>query len=370
MDRRGFFQKLIKLAVSGASIHLGQVSGLFSWGFSGGGTESCCYLKQPDKSTRCLVCPHGCTLKNGDFGLCRTRTNINGIQRNTAYQNPCIVDVVPIEMSPLYHFLPSTNAFSLTTGGCNLKCLYCQNWTISQLKPSQTRNLDVPAGKAVELTLSKNCRSIVFSYGEPVCYLEYADEIGELARKEGLKVNWVTAGYINKEPLQRVNRFVDAYTVTLKAFNDKVYRDLTGVNLKPVLNTLNDIVVSGKWLEIVNLVVPTYNDDIRDIRKMCRWIKKNLGPDVPLHFGRFHPKYKLSKLPSTPIRNMEEARQSAFEEGMKHVYLSNVSPHDGNNTYCSGCGTALIKRLGFSVIEMKLKEGVCPKCSRKLPGIF
>ena len=360
----------MKFAAAGVCTQLGQTASLFGWGFSGEGKESYFYKKLSKNLVKCLICPHGCIIKPGEYGICNTRMNQSGIEINTGYGNPCILEVVPIEMSPLYHFLPSTNAFSLTTGGCNLKCLYCQNWTISQLKPHQTRNMDVSSVEAVKLAEKKQCKSIVFSYGEPVCYMEYADEIAQIARGNDIRINWVTAGYMNKDPLKKISRFIDAYTVTLKAFSDSSYKKLTGIKLKPVLNTISEIQSMGKWLEIVNLIVPTYNDGLKDIRKMCRWIKRNLGADVPLHFGRFQPKYKLTNLPATPKKTVEAARQIGFDEGLNYVYISNISPHDGNNTYCPKCGKTLIKRLGFSVIENNLKGNKCCKCGHKIPGIF
>ncbi len=338
---------------------------------AGGYPEAKYYDKLSGKQVHCMLCPMQHVLDDGETGPCRTRKNHGGVLKTHAYENPAIIKVDPIEKLPSTHFLPDTKTLTIATGGCTLRCLYCQNWQQSQSAPEALKTVDLPAAEAVKRALGKEIKAIAFSYTEPFVFYEYALEIAKKAKEKKMRVAIATGGYIEEKPLVELCKYVDAITVGLKGFTEKCYEKLTSRSLDNVKKTLQTIKKKTKvWLEITNLVVPTYNDDRKMITEMCKWIKKNLGTDVPLHFGRFVPKYKLKNLPQTPLKSLEEARQIGLKEGLRFVYISNVAPHEGNNTYCPGCKKPLIKRVGFKVLENEIKDGKCRFCGRKIPGVW
>ncbi|MBC2715901.1 MAG: AmmeMemoRadiSam system radical SAM enzyme [Desulfobacteraceae bacterium] len=340
------------------------------------------YKKLSGKRVQCTLCPMEHVLANGERGPCRTRENHQGTLLTHAYNNPAIIKIDPMEKLPSTHFLPDTKTLTIATGGCNLHCLYCQNWQQSQSRPEDLKTIDLSAVEAVKQALGKEIKTIAFSYTEPFMFYEYAIEIAKKAKEKGMRIAIATGGYINEKPLLELCKHADIITVGLKAFTEECYEKLTERSLEHVLETIKTIkkgsLEKGKkkekeklpCLEITNLIVPTYNDKKKMIREMCQWIKKELGEDVPLHFGRFVPRYKLKNLPQAPLRSLEEAREIAFEEGIRFVYLSNVAPHDGNNTYCPKCKKAIIKRIGFKVLENNLKDGKCKFCDQKIPGVW
>jgi pyruvate formate lyase activating enzyme len=330
------------------------------------------YYKQLSESrTQCFICPLNCILKPGETCFCRTRTNYKGRLICHAYNNPCIViPDDPIEKLPLNHFMPGENTLALGTGGCNLRCLYCQNWKYSQAKPHDLETINLPKQKAVKHALKKKVRIMAYTFTEPVVFLEYMVEIAELAKKKGMKNVCATAGFINKRALKDLCKLIDGFAVALKAFNEKFYEKVCGQSLKPILKALETIKSQRRWLEVVYLVVPTYNDDLKEIEKMCKWYRKNLGSDTPLHFGRFVPEYKLKDLPRTPQQTLEKCRDIGLDAGIKYVYIFNLSPHEGNNTFCPKCKTPVIQRLGFKILTNNMKNGRCGKCRKKIPGIW
>ncbi len=319
---------------------------------------------------KCTLCPHECLLENYQIGLCRTRMNMEGKLITLAYGKPCSVHVDPIEKKPIFHMLPGTGAFSLATAGCNLSCKFCQNWGISQASPEKMRNLDLPPERVVALAREKGCRSIAYTYSEPSVFYEYMLETSRLARQAGIRNIWVTAGYINPEPLKKLATVMDAANIDIKAFDENFYRDICGASLKPVLAATELACSLGMWVELTNLIVPTLNDDPAMIRKLCRWIRATLGPDVPLHFSRFYPEYKLKNLPPTPLETLNLARNIAREEGINYVYTGNVPYDENSDTICPQCGQKLVRRIGYVVAECRIREGYCFKCSRKIPGIW
>jgi pyruvate formate lyase activating enzyme len=274
--------------------------------------------------TQCFVCPLNCILNPGETCFCRTRTNHDGKLFSHAYDNPCILTVDPIEKLPLAHFLPGESSLSLAVGGCNLRCLYCQNWQQSQAKPDEIRTFDLPRDKAVEGAKKKEVRVLAYAYTEPVAFLEYAMDVSALAREKGLKNVVASALFVNPDPLRELCKTTDAFAAGLKGFDEKFYEKALGVPLKPVLQALEVIKEEGVWLEIVNLVVPGYNDDLAKVKEMAEWIRKTLGTKVPLHFGRFVPEYRLKDLPRTPVPTLEKCRQLALDAGLEHVYIFNV----------------------------------------------
>ncbi|MEW6745431.1 MAG: AmmeMemoRadiSam system radical SAM enzyme [Planctomycetota bacterium] len=328
------------------------------------------YTKLSQDRTQCFICPLLCILKPGETCFCRTRNNVDGRLVSFAYNNPCLLSIDPIEKMPLAHFLPGTETLSLAVGGCNLRCLYCQNWEQSQTRPERLQTFDLPKEKAVEGAEHKSCATMAYTYTEPVVFLEYMRDVSALAKERGLRNVCATALFVEPSPLREVARTIDAFTVSLKSFDEKFYDKVCGSRLKPVLEALVVLKEEKVWTEVVTLVVPTYNDDLATIRKQCKWHRKNLGAETPLHFGRFVPQYKLQDLPRTPVETLEKCCDIAKEEGLEQVYIFNVSPHDRNNTYCAKCDTLLIRRLGFKILENGLKDGKCGKCGRKVPGVW
>ncbi|MBI5956111.1 MAG: AmmeMemoRadiSam system radical SAM enzyme [Chloroflexi bacterium] len=319
---------------------------------------------------KCQLCPKGCIISDGHRGDCRVRENRRGKLHTVVYGNPCAVNNDPIEKKPFYHFYPGTLAFSISTAGCNLHCLYCQNWAISQFPPEETDNIALMPEQVVELALRNRSRSIAYTYSEPVVFYEYMLEAARLGREVGLKSIVISAGYINPGPLRELCRVVDAIKIDLKGFNETFYQKVCDASLRPVLEAMRVIVEEGVHLEIVNLIVPGLNDDEGELREMCRWIVANLGPDIPTHFSRFYPQYKLTNLPPTPVEKLERAWKIAQEEGIHYAYVGNVPGHSADNTYCARCGQLLIVRLGFSVMDNRLTEGKCGYCGNPIPGVW
>ncbi len=319
---------------------------------------------------QCLLCPAECLLADYQVGICRVRINRDGKLYSLVYGKPCAVHVDPIEKKPIFHMLPGTRSFSIATAGCNLTCQFCQNWEISQTNPEETRNADLPPEKVVEFALKKGCRSIAYTYSEPVVFFEYMLDTARLAKRRGLRNIWVTGGYINPEPLRELAPVMDAANIDLKGFTEEYYRKVCGGRLQPVLDAIVLSKQLGIMVELTNLVIPTLNDDLDRIREMCLWIKDAVGPDVPLHFSRFSPKYRLQKLPPTPLETLQRAHQVATEVGLHYVYTGNVPYDDRSNTYCPNCRRRLLARVGYSVTENVIREGACPYCDYYIAGIW
>lgn len=327
------------------------------------------FHKLQNDNIKCTLCPHECVLYSGKTGICRTRKNINGQLYTLAYANPCAVNIDPIEKKPLYHFLPNSKTFSIATAGCNLKCLNCQNASISQTTPLQTPNYTLFPHQIIEEATLNNCKSISYTYTDPIVFYEYTYHTAKLAHQNKLKNVIITAGYINEEPLKKLLKFVDAVNVDLKSFNNKIYKKISKVNLFPILNTLKTIKNAGIWLEITNLLIPGINDDTHTINTMCKWLIQNNFAETPIHFSRFFPTYKMKNTPPTPINTLEKAIKIAEKNGLKFIYAGNTTGHKNENTYCPNCNKKIISRENYSV-QKKEKLKTCPKCKEKIPGIW
>ncbi|MEW6556484.1 MAG: AmmeMemoRadiSam system radical SAM enzyme [Elusimicrobiota bacterium] len=329
------------------------------------------YEKLPNDFVKCGLCPWRCTIAPNQRGVCRTRENKDGKLYTLTYSRPCTINVDPIEKKPFFHFLPSEAAFSIATAGCNVGCKFCQNWQISKIMPDESSALYITPEDIVRTAKKSGAKVIAYTYTEPTVFYEYMIEISSLAKKEGLKNVVVSCGYINPEPLKKLLKYVDAYKVDLKSFNKKYYEDIVGAQLEPVLETIKTVKQAGVHLEIVYLVVPTLNDKPDEVRQMARWLVKNIGTDVPLHFTRFHPEYKMLNYPTTPVSTVENLRKIAMNEGLKYVYVGNVPPgNEGENTYCPKCKKLLIKRLGFYVDKNNVVNGCCKICGQKIYGVW
>jgi pyruvate formate lyase activating enzyme len=319
-------------------------------------------------NVQCQVCPNRCYLSPGDRSICRSKVNIKGKLYSLAYGNPCSLHIDPIEKKPLFHFYPGSNIFSIATTGCNFRCLNCQNWEISQRRPEDVRHYELFPKDVVKEAKKKDTISIAYTYSEAITYYEYTYDTARYAREEGLKNVLVSNGYINRGPLLELALYLDGANINLKSFDNRVYQCLNGGSLQPVLNTFKTLHREGVWFEMTTLVVPTYVDDPEMIKRMCGWILKELGPDYPLHFLRFFPQYKLTRLPLTPIKTMEQFRDLAREEGIRYVYLGNVPGHEGCNTYCHNCRKTLIERRGYSLGQFTIENGRCKFCKTLIPG--
>jgi len=319
---------------------------------------------------QCHLCPRECRLQEGQRGDCRVRINLDGELQSLVYGNPCSVHVDPIEKKPLFHVLPTSQAFSIATAGCNLHCKFCQNWQISQRPPEETHNLDLPPDAVVASALRYNCRSIAYTYSEPIVFYEYTYDTSKLAKAQGLLNVLVTAGYIQEKPLRDLCPYIDAANVDLKGITEKYYRKMCRATLKPVQEAIKTMVAEGVFVELTNLVVPTWNDRKEDFVPLCRWIVDNLGPDIPIHFSRFWPQHQLKNLPPTPLESLDLAWEIAQQEGLHYAYVGNVPAHKGNNTYCHHCGQMLIKRAGYEILENNFVNGKCPTCGTHIPGIW
>jgi len=323
---------------------------------------------------KCQLCPHECVLAPGQRGDCLSRINYQGKLVTLVYGKPVSANPYdPVEKKPLYHFLTGTRCFSIATAGCNLHCKFCQNYEISQLNPEDAdpaRVYDLPPETLVRAALGYKCRSIAYTYSEPVTFFEYTRDSQALARERGIKNILVTAGYINEEPLRELCENADGANVDLKSFSDDFYRQVCGGSLQPVLRCLEVMVNSGVWVEVTNLVVPTLNDDLDLIKRMCGWMAEHLGVDVPLHFSRFHPQYKLTHFPPTPADFLALARDAARAEGLRYVYVGNVDVPDGGATFCPRCGDPVIVRRGYAILRNNLKSGKCGNCGEPIPGVW
>ena len=355
--------------------------------------EASHYLKL-GRNVQCKLCPNTCLLSPGDRSHCRNRICRDGKLYTLAYGNACSVNVDPIEKKPLFHFLPGSNVFSFATAGCGFRCLNCQNWDISQRKPEETKD---PTGDPIRFSVETlqsvsrrdmarmtllpadaaavaqrlGCPGIAYTYSEPVVWYEYVLDTAREARRRNIKNVWVTCGFIEREALAELSPYLDAASVNLKSYSDEIYRDLNSGRLQPVLDTLIALKQAGVWVEVINLVVPTYTDKPDMIRRMCDWLLSALGPDCPLHFSRFHPAHKLQQLPSTPIEILQEARDIARHAGLHYVYIGNPQePADGETTFCPQCHRPVFTRRIFTVEPVGFQDGKCTHCSTKIAGVW
>ncbi|MEW6386602.1 MAG: AmmeMemoRadiSam system radical SAM enzyme [Thermodesulfobacteriota bacterium] len=328
------------------------------------------YRALPGKMVQCQLCPRSCEVEDGGRGDCGVRENRQGKYYTLVYGNPCAVHIDPIEKKPLFHVLPGSGSYSIATAGCNLHCKFCQNWEISQVRPEETYNFDFPPEKVVAAARETKCASIAHTYVEPFIFYEYMLDIGRLAKKAGILNVCHSAGYINDRPLADLAGVLDAACIDLKSFDNRFYQDLVDGELEPVLQTLKTLSRRRVHLEIVNLVIPDYNDKTDTLTRMCQWIREELSPLTPLHFSRFHPLHKMQNHYPTPVSTLERAREIALTEGLKYVYIGNLPGHTAESTYCHNCGKLLIARRGYMIGEMHLKDGTCAHCGAAIPGIW
>lgn len=331
--------------------------------------EAMFYEQLEGNLVRCNLCPNRCLLREGQTGICRARKNLGGKLYSLNYGKVVSANLDPIEKKPFFHVLPGSRAFSVATAGCNLRCLYCQNWQISQRSPAEIEYVRLSPQELVEKAIEAGAESIAYTYSEPIVFYEYMIETAKIAKERGLKNVIVTAGYINEEPLRELCKYADAIKVDLKGFDENFYLKITQGSFEPILNTLKTIKEEGVWLEIVNLIIPGLNDSEEEIRALSLWIKENLGEEVPLHFSRFYPNYRMKNLPPTPIETVIRAREIAKAAGLKYVYTGNVRYPEGESTFCPESGQIAIERKGYFVTKNNLTAGLCPS-GETIPGVW
>lgn len=324
-----------------------------------------------DGRVRCLACPRKCVIPEGMYGLCRSKLNVNGVLCEVNYGRMSSVALDPIEKKPLFHFMPGSVTYSIGTVGCNMFCLHCQNWMISQSDPEKFPGLSyLSPDEAVREALGYGASSIAFTYNEPtIVSMEWVCETAELAKKEGLATISVTNGYWSEEARERLIPLIDAANVDVKAFKDDFYRKVTRTPfMKPVLDTVIALKKAGKHVELTYLMIPGYNDSDDEIRAFSKWVVNEVSDETPVHFSRFFPHYKMTRVPPTPVETIKRALSIARDEGVKYVYGGNVPGDPSENTYCPKCGKLLIRRYGFSVEKCDLTEdNACPNCGERVP---
>jgi pyruvate formate lyase activating enzyme len=374
VNRRSFLKAAALPCFAAGAMRAIQGSRAAAWPAAEGDSqfvvEARYYEKLPHKKIKCKLCPRECVIDDRERGYCGVRENRGGTYYTLVYSRVVSAHIDPIEKKPFFHFHPGTLAFSMATAGCNVNCKFCQNWEISQIRPEQVRSTYAPPQKVAELAQRNQCKSIAYTYSEPVIFYEYMVDTADAGHASGVKSAVVTNGYIQADPLKKLCREVDAIKVDLKAFSEKYYKDVVNGELKPVLDALVTMRNQGVWTEIVYLVVPSLNDSDQEFKGLARWIKTNLGADVPVHYTRFQPLYLLKNLPPTPVETLERGKAIADAEGLHYAYIGNVPGHPAESTYCPKCRRVVVERVGFSVGQISIHKGRCRYCQQSIPGVW
>jgi pyruvate formate lyase activating enzyme len=332
--------------------------------------EALLYKKAEENKVFCFLCSHHCLISDGKYGICNVRENRGGTLYTHAYGKLVAQNIDPIEKKPLYHFLPGSTSFSIATAGCNFQCGFCQNWQISQVKEAKALGLgseEVKPEEVVKQAKRSGSKSISYTYTEPTIFFEYARDVGQLAKREGLYNVFVTNGYMTEEMIHMAHPFLDAANIDLKSFNDHYYRKLCKGKLEPVLKSIELMKKLGIWVEVTTLVVPGQNDSEEEFKKIARFLT-GIDPSIPWHISRFYPQYQMGELESTPMKTMNQAYEIGKEAGLHYVYLGNVMGK-GSDTHCPRCSQLLIERVGFSIRKYRVKNGNCPDCQSPIDGV-
>ena len=335
--------------------------------------EAYLYEAIEDRKVKCNLCNHRCLIKDGRRGLCAVRENQAGKLQTLVYGKLIARHVDPIEKKPLFHFLPRTLSYSIATVGCNLRCRFCQNADIAQMPidfKGKIMGNAVTARQVVEDAAASGCRSIAYTYTEPTVFFEFAYDTAKMAHARGIRNVFVTNGYMTSEAIDMIKPYLDAANVDLKAFSDDYYKDLCGARLGHVQDTLRRLKAAGVFIEVTTLIVTGLNDDPAELQQLAEFIAHDLGTDTPWHISRFHPTYKLTDRPATPVQTLARAREIGLQAGLKYVYTGNVPGDDGENTFCPGCGQKVIERWGFQVGALHITDGSCTYCGEKIDGIW
>lgn len=320
-------------------------------------------------AVQCNLCPHNCLLKEGGTGLCRVRKVVNGQLVSLVYGRPAAMGVDPIEKKPLFHMLPGAPTFSYATHGCNLRCSFCQNHSLSQVDSSVRAVRFVKPQQIVQAAADDGCKIIAHTYSEPTIYIEYALDIARLAREQGMKNVFVSNGFISPEPLREACQLLDGANIDLKAFQDATYQEHCNGRLEPVLDTIKMLHSEGVLVEVTTLLVPGLNDGPEELSKLAGFLA-GVSRSVPWHISRFHPDFKMLDRGPTSLESLQQAYAIGKEAGLQHIYVGNVRGNDSESTFCPSCDSRVIWRAGFSIRDNGLVDGRCPSCNTPIPGIW
>ena len=332
--------------------------------------EAMLYEKLSDGKVKCNLCNHRCTIKDGNYGICGVRQNIDGSLYTLVYDKIIASHIDPIEKKPLFQFYPGSTAYSIATVGCNFKCKHCQNADISQL-PVERKGYVVgermSPKEIVEAAHRSSCQSIAYTYTEPTIFFELAYETAQKAHEKGIKNIFVTNGYMTREALEEISPYLDGMNIDVKAFTEKFYKEICSARLAPVLDTITLARNLGLWVEVTTLVIPTLNDSEDELRRIAEFLR-DVDVSIPWHISQFYPTYQLTNLPRTPVETLHMARKIGLEIGLRYVYEGNV-PGRNENTYCPGCGELLIERWGYTIQKNTIIESKCPSCGSPVAGV-
>jgi len=334
--------------------------------------EAYLYEKLDDGHVRCMLCSHRCKVKTGKRGLCNVRENREGILYTNVFGKLIASNVDPIEKKPLFHVFPGSLSFSIATVGCNFRCRFCQNADIAQMPLEHGGRVmgdPVSPAEVVRAAVARKCKTIAYTYTEPTVYYEFAYETAKLAKEKGILNVFVSNGYMTAEALEMIGPYLDAANVDLKSFDDRFYKDYCGARLEPVKDTLMRMKSKGVFVEVTTLIIPGLNDSREELSSLASFLAEALGPDTPWHISRFHPTYKLTDRPVTPVETLRQAREIGLKAGLRYVYTGNVPGEEAESTFCHSCGKLLIERLGFSIKAYEIEGGKCPACSTAIAGI-
>ncbi len=321
---------------------------------------------------RCNLCAHHCRIKKGRRGICGVRENRDGTLYSLVYGRLISENIDPVEKKPLFHFLPASITYSIATVGCNFHCRHCQNFEISQYPARHDGDIAGrvrAAEEVVKAAVANGCDSISYTYVEPTIFMEFALDCARLAKKAGLRNIFVSNGYTSEEAARELAPFLDANNIDLKSFSDDFYRKICGARLEPVLRTIELMRELGVWIEVTTLIIPGFNDSDTELSQIADFIA-GLDRDIPWHVTRFHPTYKLTEAPPTPVSTLRRAGETGLKAGLRHVYTGNIPGDEGENTFCPQCGTCLIERSGFIARKSAIREGTCRGCGNRIAGVW
>jgi pyruvate formate lyase activating enzyme len=324
------------------------------------------FWKTEGDRAACFLCPHHCKIAEGKVGICGVRQNIGGKLYSLIYGRVSAVHVDPMEKKPLFHFMPGQPILSLGSVGCNLRCLHCQNYGISQASVKDHDLSQLTPEEVSNLALESSCHAVAFTYNEPTIWHEFTFDACKAAKEHDLSTVYVTNGFMEEAPLREIAPFLDAMNIDVKGFKEGFYHEVCKARLEPVLRTSKLAHELGLHIELTYLVIPKKNDSEEEMREFCKWVSSALSPNVPVHFTRFHPDYMMNDVPATPLKTMRLAHRIATEEGLMFPYLGNIGGEEGENTYCPKCKALIIRRQGFEVDILALREGKCTECGQEL----
>lgn len=335
-------------------------------------TEARLWKSLKDDLVQCRLCNHYCTIQPGKRGKCGVRENRDGTLYALNYGKIAALHMDPVEKKPLYHFQPGSRTYSLATMGCNLRCAFCQNWSLSQTPREEgvIRGQSYTPEQLVDEAVSLNADSISYTYSEPTIFFEIIQDTARIARKKGLKNIMVSNGYMSRECLEELAPLIDAINVDLKCFTDDFYKNISGAHLKPVLNNLKQIKHELKWwLEVTTLLIPGKNDSDAELNQLTDFLANEIGTDTPWHISRFHPEYRMQDRGPTTGDSLEHAYALGKAKGLKYVYIGNMPGLNRQNTYCSACDALLVDRSGYTMHTAGIRDGKCVKCGEPVHGV-